>query len=180
MVMTYAECLNKFESKYNISRQVAEGNLFKLEKGIYSDEKYVPEYQIIAVKYPNAVFTMDSAFYYHGLTDVIPDRYYLMTGRGASKISDKRVVQSFENSEALYLGADYISYNGFDLRMYNKERMLLELLRNKNKLPFDYYKEILRSYRKIIDKLDMQGIQDMMPVLPKSGMIMELLETEVL
>lgn len=180
MLMTYAECLKQFESKYNIGRQVAEGNLFKLEKGIYSDEKYVPEYQIISVKYPNAVFTMDSAFYYHGLTDVIPDKYYLMTGRGASSISDKRVVQSFENSEALYLGADYISYNGFDLRMYNRERMLLELLRNKNKLPFDYYKEILRSYRKIIDKLDMQSIQDMVPVIPKSGMIMELLETEVL
>ena len=45
---------------------------------------------------------------------------------------------------------------------------------------FDYYKEILRSYRKIIDKLDMQSIQDMVPVIPKSGMIMELLETEVL
>ena len=180
MLMTYTDCLKWFKTKYNIGKQVAEGNLFKLEKGIYSDKAYAPEYQIISVKYPNAVFTMDSAFYYHNLTDVIPEKYYLMTGRGSSKIRDKRVVQSFENSNALYLGAEYIDYNGVRLRMYNKERMLLELLRNKNKLPFDYYKEVIRNYRRIMYELDMQSIQEMMLSLPKSGMIIELLETEVL
>lgn len=181
MLMTYTDCLERYETKYNIGKQVAEGNLFKLEKGIYSDERCVPEYQIISVKYPNAVFTMDSAFYYHNLTDVIPDMYYLMTDRGSSKISDKRVVQRFENSKALlYLGAEYIDYNGINLRMYNRERMLLELLRNKNKLPFDYYKEIIRNYRRIIYELDVQSIQEMMLALPKAGMIKKLLETEVL
>ncbi|MCI7145727.1 MAG: hypothetical protein MR991_04740, partial [Clostridiales bacterium] len=109
------------------------------------------------------------------------DMYYLMTDRGSSKISDKRVVQRFENSKALlYLGAEYIDYNGINLRMYNRERMLLELLRNKNKLPFDYYKEIIRNYRRIIYELDMQSIQEMMLALPKAGMIKKLLETEVL
>ena len=88
MLMTYTDCLKQFKTKYNIGKQVAEGNLFKLEKGIYSDKAYAPEYQIISVKYPNALFTIDSAFYYHNLTDVIPEKYYLMTGRGSSKIRD--------------------------------------------------------------------------------------------
>ena len=180
MIYTYTDCMEKYGTKYNIEKQVAEGNLFKLERGIYSDVKYVPEKQIISTKYPNAVFTMDSAFYYHGLTDVVPEKYYLITDRGAAKISDKRVVQLFENSDALYLGAEHYKENDYSLLMYSRERMLLELLRNKNKLPFDYYKEIIGNYRKIIHELDFQAIQDMLPVLPKSKMIMELLELEVL
>ena len=180
MIYTYTDCMEKYGTKYNIGKQVEEGNLFKLERGIYSDVKYVPEKQVISLKYPNAVFTMDSAFYYHGLTDLVPEKYYLITDRGAAKISDKRVVQLFENSDALYLGAEHYEENDCSLLMYSRERMLLELLRNKNKLPFDYYKEIIGNYRKMIHELDFQAIQDMMLVLPKSKMIMERLELEVL
>ena len=179
MIYTYTECLEKFGSKYNINKQVEEGALYKLEKGIYSDDRYVPELQIISKKYPKAVFTMNSAFYYHNLTDTIPDKYYLMTGRGASHIADKRVVQSFENSSQLMMGAEYAEYNQAKLLMYSRERMLVELLRNKNKLPFDYYKEILGNYRAIIDELDIPAIQDYACALPKSGMIMEALQLEV-
>ena len=126
------------------------------------------------------MFTLNSAFYYHQLTDVIPEKYYLATKREAAKISDPRVVQIFENSGQLELGADNIAHGGANIYMYNKERMLIELLRNKNKLPFDYYKEILNNYRKIIEDLDIQLIQDMAYKLPKSEMVMEALRIEVL
>ena len=179
MLYSYSECLEKYGSKYNINKIVESGKLFKQEKGIYSDERYVPTVQIISHKYPKAVFTMNSAFYYHNLTDVIPDQYYLMTNRGASHIKDPRVVQIFENSGNLMLGAEYIEYNGIRILMYNKERMLVELLRNKNKLPFDYYKEILGNYRNIINDLDIPEIQDYAYALPKSGTIMEALQMEV-
>ena len=56
----------------------------------------------------------------------------------------------------------------------------VELLRNKNKLSFDYYKEILLNYRKIIEDLDMQAIQDYVYAVPKSEMIMETMQLEVL
>ena len=58
--------------------------------------------------------------------------------------------------------------------------MLIELLRYKNKMPYDYYKEVLHSFRKILPKLDMQAIQDYAYEAPKSGKIMEALQTEVL
>lgn len=179
MILTFNECIEKFGSKYYIKKLVSEGNLYQLEKGIYSEQKYVPEYQIISRKYPKAIFTLNSAFYYHRLTDVIPDKYYLATRRGGSKIADKRVVQIFENSEAINFGAEMISYGNSEIYMYNKERMLVELLRNKNKLPFDYYKEIIGNYRKIIGELDIPMIQDMAMELPKSRMIMEALQMEV-
>ena len=122
---------------------------------------------------------MNSAFYYHQLTDVIPEKYYLATNCDASKIADSRVVQIFENSANLELGAEHIDYGGTSIYIYNKERMLVELLRNKNKLPFDYYKEILKNYRNILWELDVQLIQDMALNLPKSQMVLKNLQIEV-
>ena len=180
MLLSYPECIQLYESKYNLKKKIAQGELFRLEKGIYADKKYVPEFQIISKKYPAAVFTLNSAFYYHQLTDVIPEKYYLATNRDASKIPDSRVVQIFENIDQFEVGAENIEYCGIYIYMYNKERMLIELLRNKNKLPFDYYKEILNSYRRIINNLDIQLIQDMALQSTKSRMIMEALQMEVL
>ena len=179
MIADYKECIEKFGSKYKVKMMLAEESLYKLDKGIYSDKSYAPEYQIISRKYPQAIFTLDSAFYFHKLTDVIPDKNYLMTSRGSAKIRDERVVQIFENSDILRLGAEFFEVDGFEILIYNKERMLLELLRNKNKLAFDYYKEVLNNYRKIIDELDIRAIQDMLEHFPKNKMITEALELEV-
>lgn len=180
MIFSYNDCIKRYGSKYNLKKVVSEGALFQIEKGVYADEKYIPEYQVISFKYSQAIFTLNSAFYYHQLTDVIPEKYYLATDRGGSKISDKRVVQIFENSSILNMGAEMIKHGNTEILMYNKERLLVELLRRKNTIPFDYYKEILGNYRKIIDDLDIQLIQDIALELPKSRMIMEALQMEVL
>ena len=71
-------------------------------------------------------------------------------------------------------------YKGYQIPVYNRERMLIELLRYKSKLPFDYYKEILLNYRKIMPQLDIQAIQDYAMDSPKSGKIMKTLQMEVL
>ena len=71
-------------------------------------------------------------------------------------------------------------YNNVEIKIYNKERMLIELIRNKNKLPFDYYKEILLNYRKVINELDIQAIQEYAFALPKTSMVLETLQLEVL
>ena len=123
---------------------------------------------------------MNSAFYYLGLTDSIPDKYHLVTDKDASKISDQRVVQYFDNFKSLELGMIDYEVDGELIRMYGNERMLLELFRNKKRLPYDYYKEIIQNYRKRIEKMDIAFIQDMAQELPKSDFILDAFETEVL
>lgn len=51
----------------------------------------MPELEIIMKKYPNAILTLNSAFYYDGLTDTIPDHYYVATPKSNRKIEDVRV-----------------------------------------------------------------------------------------
>ena len=179
MILTFAQCIEKFGSKYLIKKAITEGKLFRIEKGVYSESERVSEVSLISAKYPKAVFSMDSAFYHYDLTDSIPEKYYLAVERGA-KISDKRIVLKFENSDILHLGAVQENLNGTMVAMYNRERMLLELIRNKSNTPYDYYKEIILNYRKIIDDLDIRLIQDYMEQMPKAELIRKVLEAEVL
>ena len=180
MLYSYKEGINKYGSKYLLKKAVESGEFFRQDDGVYSDERYVSEEFVIAAKYPKAIYTLDSAFYRYGLTDVIPEKYYLATDRDAAKIGDERVIQIFERRDLLYLGAVKIEQDGCVLNIYNKERLLVELLRHKSKLPFDYYKEVLLNYRDIMDDLDIRLIQDYAYELPKSAKIMETLQLEVL
>ena len=56
---------------------------------------------------------------------------------------------------------------------------MVELIRYKNKLSFDYYKEIIESYRQIIHELDIELIEKYASILPKSQMVMKTLQLEV-
>ena len=180
MLYSYQECLEKYGNDYQIKKELAEGRLFMLEKGIYSDKQYVPELDIITKKYPDAVLTLNSAFYYHGLTDTIPKKYYLATEKGKRKITDLRIKQIYENSGELLLGVIQMVYDNSTITIYNKERILIELIRNKSKIPFDLYKEIISNYRNEIDNLDIALISDYAYELPKTNMVMDTIIREVL
>lgn len=175
-----ADCLAEYKTDYMIRRKVDAGELFKVGKAVYSENAHVPELAVLCYQYPNAVVTMHNAFYMHGLTDVIPDEYDLATDRDAAKIRDPRVRQYFVPGDFFRKGVEMTDHKGYSIPVYSRERMLIELLRYKSKLPFDYYKEILLNYRKILPQLDMQAILAYSADAPKSAKIMETLQMEVL
>jgi len=182
MIMTYKDCIDKYRTDYQLKKALERNEVFQLEAGIYSNDKYASRFEIISVKYPKAIFTMNSAFYYYDLTDSIPKADYLATSRGARKITDSGIKQIYENSNCFGLGKTTVKNNGAIINIYNKERMLVELLRHKNSMPFDYYKEIIENFRLLISngELDLPLIQDYVFSLPKQNMIMKALQLEVL
>ena len=135
--------------------------------------------EIIVKKYPNAILTGEYAFYCHDLTDVIPEKYNIATKAKAAKLSDPRILQIYVRDDLLMLGVTEKDINGVTAKIYDKERMLIELLRNKNSMPYDLYKEIIGNYRKIIEELQIWRIQEYADVFPKSKMIKKALEEEV-
>ena len=96
------------------------------------------------------------------------------------KIEDARVKQIYENSNAFEMGKTTIEYDGVDITIYNEERLLIELIRNKRKFSFDLYKEIISNYRKLIHKMDMTQIMEYAYELPKTNMVMETIRLEIL
>lgn len=179
MIVRYAECIERYGSHYQLEKAVAKKQLFKIKPGIYSTEKYTSELEIITSKYPNAVLTGESAFYVHGLTDVIPEKYWLATKAKAAPIKNDKIYQIYMRDDLLPLGAVNQKVDGVLVRIYDRERMLIELLRNKNSMPYDLYKEIIGNYRKIIDELEIWRIQEYVSIFPKRKMISRALDEEV-
>lgn len=180
MLFSSKECKEKFGNYYQINKAVSSGALYKVADGIYSDVPNVSEIEIIMYRYPQAVFTLNSAFYYHGLTDVIPNKYYLATIRDTHKIPDPKIKQMFYSEEKFPIGISTLKYQGAEIQIYDRERMLIELIRAAKNLPFDYYKEIIESYRRTVYTLDIQKLQEHIAVFPKGDAIMEAIELEVL
>lgn len=179
MLLSFNECVDKYGNQYQINKQIESKQLYKIEPGIYSDKSKVSELELISYKYSHAVFTMDSAFYYHSLTDVIPSQFCLATKKNARLITDNRVKQFFHRKDIFDIGVSLLEYSNTQIRIYNQERMLIELIRNKNTIPFDYYKEIIESYRKRTDSLDIEKLQEYITKFPKQNHIFETIQLEV-
>ena len=58
--------------------------------------------------------------------------------------------------------------------------LLIEVIRYKNKLPFDYYKEIINYYRNHINDIDILLVLDYLESFPKKELITRTIQIEVL
>ena len=65
------------------------------------------------------------------------------------------------------------------MKIYDKERMLIELARGKNTMGYDMYKEIITNYRKISDSLDIEKIEKYLIYFPYKDRLFEIIQDEV-
>ena len=170
---------NKYKSNYQIEKAVKQQKIFKIEKGIYSTNKNVHYLEVITKKYPNAIITGESAYYYHNLTDVIPDKIYLATKRNAVRIKDKRIKQVLVSDKLFDLGKEQLVFEGVYINIYDKEKMLIELIKNKSNISFDYYKEIILNYRNIVDELKNWKIEQYLENYNLEDYIFDIIKKEV-
>lgn len=180
MILTYKECRNRYGTDYKIKKEIQAGRLFQKEKGLYTDEKWCSDLALITTKYPRAIFTGESAYYYYGLTDVIPDFFHLATLRTDSRIKDDSVRQYFVNANLFEIGKTSMNYHGIQIPIYSQERILVDLIRQKSKLPYDYYKEIISNYRRFADKMDFFQVEEYAGQLRNRDSILKAIELEVL
>lgn len=166
-------------STYRLNKAIENKELFKIDSGLYSDVEFVNPLEIITKKYPNAVFTSDSAYYYYDLTDVIPDSFYLATKRSDKRINDTDIKQIFISDNLFEFGKTQIEVDNVKINIYDEERMLVELIRKKNTIPFDYYKEIITNYRKRVDKLDIYKIGEYISYYKNEASLYDTLMREV-
>jgi hypothetical protein len=78
------------------------------------------------------------------------------------------------------LGKTTLLYHNTELPIYCRERLLVDLIRSKFKLPFDYYKELIGSYRRIVDELDFFAIEDYANMFKNRKKIMDTIQLEVM
>lgn len=178
MLYFHKELKEKLKSDYQIQKAVEEKKYFKVDDGLYSDKPNADYIEIAVKKFPNFVIYGDSAFYYHNLTDFIPSKVVLATTKN-NKIRSKFVKQVRLTDELFNIGITKTKINGITINIYDKERMLIELARSKNRMGYDMYKEIVTNYRKIADNLDMEKIEKYLSHFPYEDKLFEIIQDEV-
>ena len=179
MLKSTKECLDEFGSHYQIRKMIKEGRLYKLEPGVYSDGIEHRTIEIVQFKYPTSVITLNSAYYYYNLTDSVPDKLHLAMVRRGTSILDNRVIEHQVPVGTLDLGATKAVLHGTPMRIYDRERLLIETIRNATKLPYDLYKEVIESFRAIKHELYPSKMTDYIEQIPRKDAILRAVEKEV-
>lgn len=101
MLMTLAECLERYDGQYRVDEAIRTGRLKRLAHGLYSDGARHRDIEVLQKRYPTSVVTMLSAYYYYDLTDQVPDKCHLAVERGGStKIED--YLESFPKRKLIF------------------------------------------------------------------------------
>lgn len=96
MLLNYKEAIEKYGTDYKLQKAIKRKELYKIEKGIYSDKaNNFTLYELLLKKYPYAVLVKDSAFEFIKFSTAMPEKVHLGTARNALRITDKRVQQHF-------------------------------------------------------------------------------------
>lgn len=163
MLYTCRELINKLGSFSKVTLAVKRGEYFKLSHGVYCDESpNIHEVESLFLKYPNAILTLESAFAYYDLSDYIPEKYVLATPHNAHIIKDKKVEQIFMTNDILGIGKIKVSNQFGTINIYDKERLLIEVIRFRNRISYSLFKEVINSYRELVknEELDLTKLLD--------------------
>lgn len=160
MLYTSKQVIEIYGSWYQIRKAVKEKKLFVVSHNIYSDRLPIRDEALISKEHPGAIFTLNSAFFLYDLTDVIPDSFFVATPVGYTYLKEKDIQQGFQKKEVFALGDSTMDSPNGVIRIYDRERLLIELIRFQKRFSFDYYKEVIGNYRKNSPSLDPSKIAD--------------------
>jgi hypothetical protein len=180
MLMTMAECREKFGGVSRIKEMIRVGSLHRVAYGIYSDGACHRDVEILQKRYPASVVTLQSAYYYYDLSDSVPEKIHLSVERGSSQIDDPNVVECFVPKGTGGIGVENVTLRDTPLRIFDKERLLIETIRLRTKIPYELYREVIGNYRQIANALYFAQVEDYLESFPKRKLIFDIIKKEVL
>ena len=156
-VMKSGPMCNGGISKFKFYKYVREEGLEKVSRGVYSTgADWVDDLYVLHQRCPNAVFSHDEAFYYHGLTDREPFVHTLTiySGYNAHRLTaDGNCKVYTVKRELLYVGKIIVKDNdGNMIPMYDLERTICDLMRSRSSIEVQDFNSVLKTYVSRKDK----------------------------
>ena len=154
--ITTKEVVNNGIDKKFLTNMVKKGTLIRISKGYYGLPNYIEdEYYKIASKSKNVRFSLATALYLHNLSDRTPLLYNITLPNDYSGVlqKDKNVIISFVNRNILDLGAiEMTSPFGMKIKVYDIERTICDIIKNKNKIDGEIFSKALKEYARSKNK----------------------------
>lgn len=118
--------------------------------GIYaSPEAWADENYILSLRCPKAVFSHDEALYHYGLVDREPQgrTITVYTGYGTGRLINDGITVYTVKKDLLDIGKETVTTNlGHLIPMYNQERTICDLIRNRNRFEIQDFQTALKAY----------------------------------
>ena len=143
--------LTKFKiPRTYLSILIKKGEIQRISRGVYTAADYmVDEMASIQAKYKRAIFSHETALYLLGLTDRTPLFYSVTVPAvyNATPLKESGIKVYFVKRSLYLLGVITIqSSHGNDIKTYNLERTICDVIRSRNQVDIQFVSEALKKY----------------------------------
>lgn len=144
---TSRDLLSHGFTKYDISQFVKRGLLERVSRGKYLFKNTLDdEFKLIQQNNSKMIFSNETALYLHDMTGRFPSEFTVTTESGYH-LRNSSLKVYYVKPEILYLGVVEIeNHFGNKVIVYDRERTICDIIKNKNRIEMQVYLEGLRSY----------------------------------
>jgi predicted transcriptional regulator of viral defense system len=126
------------------------GEIQRVSRGVYTAANSIPDEMVsLQARYKGAIFSHETALYLHEITDRTP-LFYSVTvpaGYNATSLKGNEAKVYFVKLDLYTLGITTMkSPHGNDIKSYNLERTICDLLRSRNQMDIQFFSEALKRY----------------------------------
>ena len=143
-------------SKDRFYKFIKDNNYEKVGPGMYaSRDDIVDELLVLHKRCPKGIISHDEALYYYGLVDREPLSHTITvySGFNASRLIKSGYTVYYVNKDLLNIGkVNVINNFGNEIPMYDLERTIIDLIRNRSKFEIQDFTTALKTYAKRPDK----------------------------
>ena len=131
---------------------IADGYVEKIRRGYYQwiNPDDFSEVGIVIRLFPDAILCMDTALRYYGYSDRTPGDWHLAvskdSGKSRFKIDYPFVKPYYVEPAVLELGLTTGTMDGHAIRIYDKERLICDCLRYRNKMDKEIFNKAIQKY----------------------------------
>ncbi len=133
-----------------LTKLIKENEIERVSRGVYIKKNVlVDEFMILQNKSKYAIYSNTTALYLHGLSNRIPIRYDITVKSGykGSLQKEKNVNLFYTKKELLELGViDYKLDSGNVIRVYDLDKTICDIIRNKKKIDAEIFNKAIREY----------------------------------
>jgi predicted transcriptional regulator of viral defense system len=130
-----------------------EGIITKIKHGFYELTDYIPREEVIIARlFPESIIFLESALFYYGYTDRIPSSWQIAVNKNSSKLQyniDYPLIKPYYlEPKFIEIGIDIIEIEGVEIRIYDRDRTICDVLRYETKLEEEVFTNAIKKYIK--------------------------------
>lgn len=139
-------------SSRQIKRLIDDGVITKIKRGFYElTDNIISDEVIVARLFPQAVIFLESALYHYGYTDRIPLAWQIAVNKYSKTTQyniDYPLIEPFYHEpKFLDIGVDKIIIDGVEIKIYNRDRTICDVLRYEKKLEKEVFNNAVVRYK---------------------------------